>query len=97
MATTGAQLRDEGMARALAAEHEAWKERATEAVELLAATGQEFTSDHVRDLAGEPSRPNAIGGILNGAKRNGIITVVGFAQATRASRHASVMRVWRGA
>jgi threonine dehydrogenase-like Zn-dependent dehydrogenase len=73
-----------------------WNESADRAIAHLAAQGHHFTADHVRDLAGPPDHPAAMGAALNRAARAGLIVVVGFETSKRASRHCGLLRIWQG-
>jgi hypothetical protein len=64
-------------------------------IRTLAATGREFTADDVRPLL--PSvGPQTIGAGFRRAVARGLIEPTGYRQSTTPSRHASVVRVWRG-
>ncbi len=105
--TTGVDLKNLGSdlviasdeARANAGEHI----RAT--IEHLAGLGQAFTAEDVREeLRDTPyvvlalkERPNLLPAHFVAAKRRGDIVPVGFTSPSRASRHGSVIRVWRRA
>ena len=92
----GRRLRDEGMA--LVNEHEdpAWQDEADRVIRELAYSGVAFTAQDLTNRIGMPTRPNAVGARFSAAARQGIIEDVGYAQSTRAARHASRMLVWRG-
>jgi hypothetical protein len=96
MQATGEQLRDTGMAAVEAAMPEAWKDRADSAIRACAASGQEFSAEDVRTWAGDPPRPNAIGGRFMAALRAGIIERTGWMRAKRAEAHARAIPVYRG-
>lgn len=85
---------DEGMARALEAEHLDWKLRAREAVLTLAYAGGEFTSRDVCLIAGRPEHPSAIGALMNAMARQGSIKRVAFAACDR--HGAGRFSVWTG-
>jgi hypothetical protein len=91
----GVTLRDQGVAKVAAASPN-FLYRATEAIKRLAKLGQPFTAEDVAALTGRPDRPNAMGAALISARRAGIITKVGYVQATRKARHASALAVWTG-
>lgn len=91
------ELRDTGTAMADAAERPDWKHRADEAISTLAATGREFTAEDVRQLAGDPLHPNAMGARFLTAARSGVIECVGFTTGTRVPSHARILRRYRGA
>ena len=94
----GAARGQRGMAVAETAEaiHGDWVKRADLAIRLFASGGQPFTAEDVRRHVGDPVHPNAMGARLNAAARKGIIECTGITTATRADRHASVLRVWVG-
>ena len=90
----GWALAEAGIAKADAAEANEWKAKADFAIEQLAASGQEFTAENVRLVAGDPSRPNAFGARFLAAKRAGLIRHVGYKNATRPSRHTHPIKIW---
>jgi hypothetical protein len=94
--TLGLHLKAQGQQRVDEAEHKKWKALADKVIRHLIWTGESFTAEDVRRLAGDPSRDNAIGARLSAWARTGKIRTVGYTQATRAPRHASLLRVWRG-
>lgn len=92
--------RDSGQQEALHGTHPWWKVAAEREIERLAASGREFTADDLWEAVGSPmagASHQAVGGLFSQACRRGLIESVGFRQSQRASRHASVLRVWRGA
>ena len=93
---TGRELRDTGVAQVAAASPN-FLAKATEAIKALARQDEPFTAEDVAALTGRPDRPNAMGAALISAHKAGIIVKVGYVQATRRSRHASALAVWRGA
>ena len=100
--TTGEELRDQGMARALEAAAE-WRELARDALEYLADVGRPFTSEDLVALVGLPhphateaNRNNAVGGLIAGAARRGRIRRVGHVNARRTPSHAASLAVWEG-
>lgn len=92
----GRRLRDEGMQKADAHAHPAWKAVAGAALVKLARTGEEFGAEDVTAIAGMPAQPNAIGSLFSTYAKRGVIVAVGFQQSSRASRHASRQLTWRG-
>lgn len=76
-----------------------------DAIQTLIATGRDFTAEDVREqlrdkpavLAVMAERPNLLSAHFAGASRSGDIRPVGFTIPARASRHGSVIRVWRAA
>jgi hypothetical protein len=91
----GQQLRKQGMRRVLDATDLRWKQAANKALAHLAESGQPFTAEDVRAIAGDPPRPNAMGAILRaGARRHDLIKV-GRQPATRPELHASELTVWQ--
>ena len=94
----GAARAERGMALAETAEaiHGRWVHKADLVIRLLAHKRVPFTAEDVRHAAGDPTHPNAMGARLNAAARKGIIECTGITTATRADRHASVLRVWVG-
>ena len=98
----GPILKATGIARVSAATSPEWMEMAMEDITHRAAYGYPFTSEDVTMFAGQPTdvhgnpKPNAIGAVFNAAARRGLIVRTGYQQATRASRHAGMISVWRG-
>jgi hypothetical protein len=90
------RLKAEGMARAAGAVDADWRARADRAIVQLAIGGQPFTAEEVRQIAGDPDRPNAFGAVFNTAARRGLIRKVDYQLATRKSRHRNLVTVWEG-
>lgn len=92
----------EGMTRALDAVP-SWSELARDAVDYLASTGRQFTSEDLTALIGLPrpdapesNRNNAVGAVISGAARRGVIERVGYRNARRARLHSAQLSVWKG-
>lgn len=97
MSTEGQRLRDRGEAQlSMASLWDDWPSRADRAIEYLATTGRDFDAESIRDLCGDPGRPNLLGARILAAARKGIIRRVGFRPATRPEAHARHVAVWRG-
>ena len=81
-----------------------WRLHARRALEQLAYSGDEFTSDDLVDLVGPPdnghtanSRNNAIGKLFNEAAAAGLIETDGRVRPSRQPhRKGGGNRVWRG-
>lgn len=94
MATTA---RGEGEHLALASEPHDWRAGAAKAIGQLAATGERFTADAVRRLAGDPpSAQGGLGAALSQAARAGVIEVYGYRRSSRSRRRGGVVTVWIG-
>lgn len=98
---TRERLRDEGIARAEAAQDRVdakWRDRARLAVIKLANAGVEFNADDVYEIAGRPERPCAIGGVFKWARNMEppLVRVVGERKAKRALAHARPAKVYMG-
>jgi hypothetical protein len=94
---SGAQLALEGMTLADGAASEEWKDRWDRAIAALARTGEEFTADDVRRIAGPPlDHPNAAGARFHAAARRGLIERTGYRKSARQILHAHPIAVWRG-
>ncbi len=93
----GQRRRDEGIGTVDLAEGVIWKSKADAAIQLLADSGESFTADDVRRIAGDPRHPNAMGARLLKASRRGLIVCVGRRQSTRAECHAHANPLWRAA
>lgn len=103
----GRAARDRGMDAALAGAPDEWAEKARRAVAHLATRVDRsvtppvratFTSEDLIRAVGMPPTGDgrAVGAILGGAARRGIIFRVGEAQATRKNQHAARIGVWQG-
>lgn len=96
----GSQLRDEGVARNLQARgEEDFADAVRDAIEELAEQGDAFSSDDVWSRisnAMPPSSPNILPSLFSASRKQGLIEPVGYTQSRRKSRHAGVVRVWRG-
>lgn len=93
--------RDEGIVQALTASSVAqWRAAATAALKDLAASGQEFTADHLVERVGLPHESesnanNALGGIFSVASKAGLIERMPH-QVQSQRNHARWIAVWRG-
>lgn len=74
-----------------------WTERAKGVLERLAAAGVSFTADDVREAAGEPPSPGALGAVFLLAARRGRIRRIGLSRSRRLSRKGSMLSRWVGA
>ena len=77
-----------------------WRQRVEEAIVALAACGETFCADQVREQAGDPppsTSPNALGALVNRMARLGVIQMVGFTRSERICGHNNTVRLWRGA
>ena len=102
---TGAELRDEGMARAEAHASFTWKAAALAAIHLvcekrLRTPEPFFTADavwyYLDKWATPPPEPRALGPMMTRAQRMGWITPTpNFVPTTRPSAHGSPSRIWR--
>jgi hypothetical protein len=102
--SNGAQLRDQGIADALAADKAINRDYAADlwdALDSVIASGREFCADDLRKElpAGvrESLPPNLVGAVIKTASARGEIVPVGFVTSGRARRRAGVMRLWRPA
>ena len=85
----GAQLADDNA-------ESGWREAALAEIENMAASGIEFTADDIRERVGEPDIANRWGGVFLAARRAGLIETVAVKPSSTPSRHAGMVRVWRG-
>lgn len=94
----GRKRRDEGAARVAANEqaHSEWTAEAWNALLGLAKSGVEFNGDEVRERAGDPVRPNAMGSLFLHAVKAKLIERVGERQMARPGAHARRTAVYRG-
>lgn len=73
-----------------------WREAALIEIKTLARSGYEFTADDVRAKVGEPDVANRWGGVFLAASRAGLIETVAVRSSATKTRHAGMVRVWRG-
>jgi hypothetical protein len=93
----GAALRDRGIEQLeLAGLFDPWPSMADRAIDELAARGQSFDADTVREWVGDPSRPAQMGAAFLRAARRDLIERVGFRPADRSERRGAYVAVWRG-
>jgi hypothetical protein len=101
MTLEGDRLKDAGMAQAIAAVP-TWSQLARAVIEQLADRGTPFTSEDVTRIVKLPrgivrqNRNNAVGAVMAGAARRGIIRQIGTTKASRSSQHSAVIGVWIG-
>ncbi len=93
----GAELRDRGVSMVDHSTPDDWKSACDAVIAAMAASGSEFTAEDVREFAGNPPKPNAMGARFLAARRRGLIRRVGVTNATRSTRHACALMVYRGA
>ncbi|HWU12115.1 MAG TPA: hypothetical protein VN520_38205 [Streptomyces sp.] len=99
--TTGARLRDEGVADVLAADgavHRDYRPEIEAAIDVLVASRRSFQADDVHALLSEDCRryaaPNLLPAVFRCYAQAEVITHIGFTTSTRAARHAGVQRQW---
>lgn len=80
-----------------------WTDQAYAAIRRLAAGPAGFTSEDLIDLVGLPrpdagtNRNNAVGAVMSGAARAGLIAKTGrYVETRRPSSHARIVAVWKG-
>jgi hypothetical protein len=91
--------REAGIARVLAADRGEYADAQLSAIHALVRRGENFTSDDVRELAGDPPEGvhyNVAGAVMNRAAKAGLIVMVGFATSSRVMGHGNTVRIWRG-
>jgi hypothetical protein len=98
----GQQLRADGEQRALTAAS-TWRDRALASLRALAASGDPFTSEHVVERVGLPTKTvtsnanNAVGALISMASKRGLIEPTGrLVPSQRPSSHGATLREWRG-
>lgn len=102
MPTIGEQLRHTGIEANLAAAlapQRSFREHAELILGRLCRQGRQFTVDDVRQRIPdgiEPHSPNVLPSLIRLWSSRGAIEPVGWVRSNRASRHASVNRIWRG-
>lgn len=78
--------REAGQDLAIEAAADDYREKLTAAIRVLAARGESFCSDDIRQIAGDPpvgQSPNLVGALVNHALRSGLIHTVGYTRSTR--------------
>ena len=102
--STGAQLRDSGVADVLAADCSVTRDYArlvAEAVATWSGSRATFTAEDVRAViearhpGAEPHSPNVISGAMKALAEAGRLVQVGWREASRPEARARVLRVWR--
>lgn len=99
---TGEQLQLNGVQANLAAAtagHRTFREHAETALAAFARSGVSFTADDIRDAIPpgiEPHSHNVLPSLIRTWAHRDAIRPVGWVRSNRASRHASVNRVWCG-
>jgi len=76
-----------------------YRNRVEAAIEFFAQDGQEFDSDMVRALVGDPPRgvsTNLVGALFIAASRRKLIRATGFTHSTRIVGHGNWVRSWVG-
>jgi hypothetical protein len=74
-----------------------WRSCAWRGLETLAQSGRPFTASDLPELGvPDPDHPNRWGALFRAAQGAGLIVCVGFAVATRPSRHGGILRLWAG-
>lgn len=94
-ADEGRRRRDDGMRTAEHTSDVRVRAALETVIRDLAATGQEFTADQVRQQV-DPASPQLLGAAFSRAARDGIIVCVGATTSASPSRHGGLLRVWRG-
>lgn len=96
-AALSAALKAYGIALANENGDKFWRSCFDAAVDHLAASGREWSTDDVFALGvPTPDHPNRVGAAINAAMKTGRISPVGYRLSSRPSRHAGVVRVWVG-
>ncbi|WP_102160084.1 hypothetical protein [Zhihengliuella halotolerans] len=87
----------DGVQAAYAHADEDWRTQADRAVKHLAATGDAFNVDHLRQLGlPEPETSQQWGSVFAAARTRGIIYLAGFTLHRDRSGEMRPVRVWRG-
>lgn len=100
---TGSQLRDQGIADVLDADHavnRGVREHVEHVLDELIESGRPFCADDVHRLLPQdvqPHSPHLIPALFRTYAVREQIRQVGWATSTRPTRHAGVVRMWIGA
>ncbi len=98
--STGAELRDKGVAKVLSAADLKWQSDVLYIIDQLVKRGKAFTAEDVRAAAEncglpQPHHPNAWGGMLITAARRKTIKRTGnFRRSSRPDRHHGLLTEW---
>lgn len=96
--TDATAARDAALAIVEAAAPGVWLDLARHTIRTLAATGEPFTSDAVWERIGQPPEPRALGAVMRGLARDGVIVSTGtYHPSQRVQNHCRPVAVWRGA
>jgi hypothetical protein len=101
----GEQLKQDGMERAKGARDiQEWKEEFNNTVAECAKNGLPFTSEHITMIVGLPRKEvemnanNAVGAMMNGAAKRGVIKKTGRrVSSRRPTSHGAELTEWMGA
>lgn len=91
--------REAGQDLAVANADTLYRERLTEAIKVLAARDEEWLSDDVRRMVGDPPpgcSPNLVGALINHALRSGLIHTVRWTRSARVQGHGNLVGLYRG-
>jgi len=98
--TEGQRLAREGMEKAYVAEDKEWRDDAWELICEWSKTdyppGEGFNADDIKDIIGDPWRPNSIGGLFYKAKKRGIVEINGHRPMKRKNAHGRTTFVYKG-
>ena len=61
---------------------------------LTLESGTTITADELRELAGNPPTPNAMGAVFRSAHKQGLIRTIAYLPSTQPSRHGGMVRLW---
>ena len=80
--------------------HKTWADAAETGMKHLASRGTPFSADDLRELigevAGEPAKPNAYGGLFLSWSRQGLIKRVGHVASRGPKNNAREQKLWVG-
>ncbi len=93
--TTGEILKQEALALVESHTPEEWKKAFAAQGHIVAQRGDPFTSEEIIFTVGLPPTPNAIGAAMSALTKELKLVCCGYSKATRPSRHAGVVAVWR--
>lgn len=70
-----------------------WRMMADGMLDRLIQLGEPFTSEDIINVIGPAPSHNAIGGLIQGRKKE--LEMVGFTIATRKEAHGRALRIWK--
>lgn len=97
----GTQLKESGQSKALSSLDPAYRYEFDKVLAAYIREGLMFTADDIVEIIGLPSsgknKNNAVGALIAGAAREGLIKKIGYTTAKRKQSHSRIICRWIGA